>query len=86
MSALLELVALRSRAQARAVHECSPKLQPRVHITRGLRTSTSSNHNCKSHRLSASYTLCRIARSSARIMQCKDYFLVHLRRIAWSKM
>ncbi len=36
-SALLELVALRSRARARAVHECSPKLRSRVCSTRAIR-------------------------------------------------
>jgi len=36
MSALLEFVALRRRAQARAVHDSSPKLRPQVCITHGL--------------------------------------------------
>jgi hypothetical protein len=42
-SALLELVALRNRGRARAVHECSPKQGPRVRITHGRQTSISAH-------------------------------------------
>jgi len=50
-SALLKLVALRSRGQARAVHECSPKQWTWVGITRGLQTSKKCIYVCKSNRL-----------------------------------